>query len=67
MKNRLGKNVENIKFLRDGIVQLPRSLQNSTLDLSGNWLGKNMENMKGLGEVMMKLSRKNLKRLSLNF
>lgn len=46
----LGKNVENIRYLGNGIKQLPNFLKNLTLHLYGNDLGDNIENLKYMGD-----------------
>lgn len=63
--NDLGKNVENMKWLGEGIRELPKNLQDLELRFVHNDLGENTENVRLLGEVM-KVLPINLQLLRLN-
>lgn len=48
--NDLGENEVNLKYLREGMKQLPCNLENLELGLIGNKIGENYSNLKYLGQ-----------------
>lgn len=48
----MGENIENMKYILDGIEELPNNLEHIRLGLAGNNLGKNKENLYYLGDCI---------------